>query len=200
MSTFPDGTGDDTVPKSVFAARSPPARGCIAPIQFDGYVTSDCDADNDVVFSHHYTDSPEQGVQDVLRAGTDVDCGGFVGQYIANATKKGFVTMDDVDTVLKRLMKVRMRLSHFDPVGPLQQFSMDDICSDYAIELSNNGPVQSTAMLKNDASTLPLAASTKTVAVIGPNANLSRSDVSYYGPHVPCNANYWTMADAVTKV
>jgi hypothetical protein len=37
---------------------------------FDGYVTSDCDADNDVVFSHHYTDIPEQGVQDVLRAGT----------------------------------------------------------------------------------------------------------------------------------
>ena len=36
---------------------------------FDGYVTSDCDADNDVVFSHHYTDDPLQGVQDVLRAG-----------------------------------------------------------------------------------------------------------------------------------
>ena len=33
-------------------------------------------------------------------------------------------------------------------------------CSDYAIELSNNGPVQSTAMLKNDAKTLPLAAGT----------------------------------------
>ena len=100
---------------------------------------------------------------------------------------------------LAKLFKVRVRLGHFDPVGPLQQFSLDDICSDYAIDLSNNGPVQSTAMLKNDAKTLPLAAGTKTVAVIGPNANLSRSDVSYYGPHVPCNANYWTMADAVTK-
>ena len=49
---------------------------------FDGYVTSDCDADNDVVFSHHYhNDTPAEGVRDVLRAGTDVDCGGFVGKY-----------------------------------------------------------------------------------------------------------------------
>ena len=32
-----------------------------------------------------------------------------------------------------------------------------------------------------------LAVGTKTVAVIGPNANLSKSDVSYYGPHVPCD-------------
>ena len=41
--------------------------------------------------------------------------------------------------------------------------------------------MQSTALLKNDAATLPLAASVGTVAVIGPNANLSRSDTSYYG-------------------
>lgn len=74
---------------------------------------------------------------------------------------------------------------------------MSDVCSQYAIDLSNNGPVQSSALLKNDG-TLPLGAPT-TVAVIGPNANLSKSDVSYYGPHTPCGGNYWTMIDAVTQ-
>ena len=59
--------------------------------------------------------------------------------------------------------------------------------------------MQSTALLKNDAATLPLAASVGTVAVIGPNANLSRSDTSYYGPHEPCGNQYWTIVDAVTK-
>lgn len=39
----------------------------------------------------------------------------------------------------KVLFKVRMRLGHFDPVGPLQQFPLSDVCSDYAIELSQNG-------------------------------------------------------------
>jgi hypothetical protein len=34
---------------------------------FDGYVTSDCDADSDVYYSHHYTATPEESVADVLR-------------------------------------------------------------------------------------------------------------------------------------
>ena len=41
---------------------------------FDGYITSDCDADANVYDPHHYTKSPEETVQKVLRAGTDVDC------------------------------------------------------------------------------------------------------------------------------
>jgi hypothetical protein len=35
--------------------------------QFNGYVTSDCDADSDVFYSHNYTSTPEQAVADVLR-------------------------------------------------------------------------------------------------------------------------------------
>ena len=61
----------------------------------------DCDADNDVVFSHHYTDDPLQGVQDVLRAGTDNDCGGFVGKYAAQALNQSYITMEDIDTRLR---------------------------------------------------------------------------------------------------
>ena len=72
-----------------------------------------------------------------------------------------------------------MRLGHFDPPSPLQEFPMSDVCSDYATSLSYNGPVQSTAMLKNVGNALPLAASTKNVVIIGPNANLSHSDMSY---------------------
>ena len=113
---------------------------------------------------------------------------------------KGLIDEALIDARLFNLFKVRMRLGHFDPVGPLQAFPMTDICSDYALALSENGLVQSTAMLKNADKALPLAASTKTVAVvIGPNANLSKSDVSYYGPRQPCGGNYWTIGDAVAK-
>jgi beta-D-xylosidase 4 len=61
----------------------------------------DCDADNDVVKSHHYTDIPEQGVQDVLRAGTDVDCGRFVGTNAQSALNKSYITETDLDDRLK---------------------------------------------------------------------------------------------------
>lgn len=43
---------------------------------------------------------------------------------------------------MKALFKVRMRLGHFDPKGPLQTFPESDICSNYALDLSINGLVQ----------------------------------------------------------
>ena len=48
---------------------------------FDGYITSDCDADENVFRPHNYTATPEEAVQAVLHAGTDVDCDHFVGQH-----------------------------------------------------------------------------------------------------------------------
>ena len=96
---------------------------------FDGYVTSDCDADNDVYFNHHYTSTPEESVAAILRAGTDVDCGGFIGKYAASALNKSVITTEDIDARLRKLMRVRMRLGHFDPPGALQQIARTEICS-----------------------------------------------------------------------
>ena len=56
--------------------------------EFDGYVTSDCDADSDVFNSHHYTATPEQAVSVILRAGTDVDCGSFMTKWAGSALAK----------------------------------------------------------------------------------------------------------------
>jgi hypothetical protein len=167
---------------------------------FDGYITSDCDADADVFRSHHYTATPEEAVRDVLRAGTDVDCGGFVTANAQSALDKGMITEQDMDDRLKMQFRVRMRLSHFDPLGPLNNIPTSVICSDYALELSQSGVTQSAALLKNMDHRLPLAggaASLLTVAVIGPTALLSKADSSYYGPSNVCGGNFWTLVDAV---
>eukprot|EP00051_Salpingoeca_urceolata_P010634 m.130386 g.130386 ORF g.130386 m.130386 type:complete len:281 (+) comp16786_c0_seq2:1123-1965(+) len=161
---------------------------------FDGYITSDCDADGDVFNSHHYTATPEETVRDVLLAGTDVDCGSFVGKNAASALQKGLITEADMDARLEKLFRVRMRLSHFDPVGPLQKIPIETVCSDYALSLSLDGTAQGCVLLKNDAAALPLKASSiSQVAVIGPNANLSQSIAGYYGPHNPCNNSFPTL-------
>ena len=86
-------------------------------------------------------------------AGIDVDCTRFIGQHAQDAITKGVLSEADIDPHLENLFKVRMRLGHFDPVGHLQQISMDDVCSDYAKALSYNGVVQSAAMFKNADST-----------------------------------------------
>ena len=98
---------------------------------FDGAVVSDCDADDDVYSSHHYTATPELAVQAVLRAGTDVDCGSFVTQHAQSALNQGVITQADIDAVLLRQFKLRIRLGHFDPPGPLQTIGPDQVCDAY---------------------------------------------------------------------
>jgi beta-glucosidase-like glycosyl hydrolase len=168
--------------------------------QFDGYITSDCDADDDVFSQHHFTATPEETVRDVLRAGTDVDCTRFVCNHAQSALDKGLITEADIDERLKMLFKVRMRLSHFDPVGPLQRIPESTICSDYAKQLSFDGTAQSANLIKNDNKMLPLSKTTAgKVSVIGPNSNLSKSDSSYYGPGNPCGGKFWTLVDAIEQ-
>ena len=86
---------------------------------FDGYITSDCDADDDVVNAHHWLNhTAAQGVADVLHAGTDVDCGGFVSHNAQEALDARLITSSDVDARLINLFKVRLRLGHFGRSGP----------------------------------------------------------------------------------
>ena len=93
-----------------------------------------------------------------------------------------------------------MRLSHFDPVGPLQSIPPTTICSPYALALSHDGVTQSASLLKNLDARLPLAAAeVGEVAVIGPTALLSRSDAGYYGPSNVCGGNFFTLVDALAN-
>lgn len=166
---------------------------------FDGYITSDCDADADVYKSHHYTSTPEEAVKAVLNAGTDIDCTSFVPTYAQSALDKGLISVQDIDERLKMLFRVRMRLSHFDPKGPLDYIPASAICSDYAMQLSHDAVQQSASLLKNMEQTLPLQKDrVGTVAIIGPNWNLSKSDAGYYGPSHPCG-HFFTLVDAVSK-
>jgi beta-glucosidase-like glycosyl hydrolase len=167
---------------------------------FDGYVTSDCDADYDVYYNHHYTATPEETVRDVLRAGTDVDCGTFVPQFAPSALQKGLITEEDLNIRLSYLFRMRMRLGHFDPAGPLEQIPDTVVCSQHSKAVAWDGPVQSSALIKNTGNTLPLSAGARlNIAVIGPNSNLSQSIAGYYGPGIVCDNKFWNLVDAIEQ-
>ena len=103
---------------------------CSSGLFGNRYITSDCDADADVIGAHHYLNHTEQqGVADILHAGTDVDCGGNIGQHAQSALDAGTITEADIDERLSMLFRVRFRLGHFDPVGPLQEIAADQICN-----------------------------------------------------------------------
>lgn len=172
-------------------------------------------ADENVFTTHHYLNHSEnQVVADVLRAGTDVDCHqygpNFVATHAAAALGNGTITESDIDARLRMQYKMRLRLGHFDPSGPLDAITENEtLCTEEAIAISMQGAIQSVALFKNlkregqdgaAAAVLPLDPVTVgTVAVIGPLTNYSEQDTGYYGPHDCCGRNYWNVIDAVAQ-
>lgn len=170
-------------------------------------MTADCDAVGDAAM-HTFQPVPELAVAAALKAGTDNDCGKTYSRVIPSALNKSIITEDLLDERLSMLWKVRLRLGHFDPIGPLDEIQpAGTVCSDEAVQTSLEGVIQGAALLKNVGKALPLsAASVGRIALVGPNANYSfgaptRSDPhAYYGPGKLCpQTKYWTAIDALSK-
>ena len=136
----------------------------------------------------------------MLRAGTDNDCGTFVTEHAASALNQSVITLADIEPRLRMMFRVRMRLTHFDPPGPLQTIPISVICSTDAQALARDSVTDAVALLKNDNMTLPLsAADFSTLAIIGPTAMLSRQSNYYAGPRTPCGMRFSTLVDAMKQ-
>jgi len=155
-----------------------------------GYVTSDCSAVYLVYTAHQYARTAEDAVAAVLKAGMDVECGNVLQNYTLSAIEQGKVIESDINRALRNLFSVRMRLGLFD--GDLShqldgKLTMQDVCSEEHQRLALEAARQGIVLLKNSRGYLPLSKTqTKSLAVIGPNANNGLTLLgNYYGP--PCN-------------
>ncbi|KAJ9545887.1 hypothetical protein OSB04_025594 [Centaurea solstitialis] len=151
---------------------------------FKGYIASDCDA---VAIMHDvqgYSKVPEDAVASVLKAGMDVNCGSYLKKYTKSAVEQKKLTEAEIDRALENLFTVRMRLGLFDgnpKTGIYGSLGTDQVCSkehqDLALEAARNGIV----LLKNSAGLLPLSKTeTASIAVIGPNANVTQTLLGNY--------------------
>lgn len=68
----------------------------------DRWVTSDCDAVENIYDPHNYTDDPVQAAADGLLAGTDIDCGTFSSTYLPDALSRGLISSADLKRSLTR--------------------------------------------------------------------------------------------------
>ncbi|KAG8632968.1 hypothetical protein MANES_18G069200v8 [Manihot esculenta] len=157
---------------------------------FQGYIVSDCYAVAQLHDNQGYAKSPEDAVADVLKAGMDVDCGGYVSNHTKSAIKQKKLGESEIDRALGNLFSVRMRLGLFNgnPLKlPYGNIGSDKVCSkehqDLALEAAREGIV----LLKNSVKFLPLKKSkTRSLAVVGHNADEPQTILgSYKG--LPCN-------------
>eukprot|EP00322_Chrysochromulina_rotalis_P005748 CAMPEP_0115828316 /NCGR_PEP_ID=MMETSP0287-20121206/507_1 /TAXON_ID=412157 /ORGANISM="Chrysochromulina rotalis, Strain UIO044" /LENGTH=493 /DNA_ID=CAMNT_0003281521 /DNA_START=1 /DNA_END=1482 /DNA_ORIENTATION=+ len=130
----------------------------------------------------------------------DISCAHFVGPHGMAALEQGLINESLIDLRLANLFRVRMRLQHFDPPGPLQSITPSALCTIQAAEVAREGTRQGSVLIKNTVRTLPLSTSLiRSVAVIGPNAYLSKDVAGYYGSEAVCGGAYPTMVDAIAS-
>jgi len=149
---------------------------------FNGFVTGDCNAVDDILTGHKYAKTSAEAAAFAIKAGTDNDCvvPGF-GQKEAeyqkyiDAVKQGLLTEAHIDTALKRMLRTRFALGLFDPPGKVKAAQTPDSALDSAAhrELALNVARESIVLLKNDG-VLPLVRKRAKIAVVGPLADSNR--------------------------
>ena len=139
---------------------------------FQGYVVSDCGAISDIFRGHHYKPNAAEASAIAVKAGTDLTCGNEY-RALVSAVQQGLIKESEIDRSLERLFVARFKLGMFDPpeLVPFSQipYSVND--SEEHRQLALEAARKSIVLLKNENQALPLAASVRRIAVIGPSAD-----------------------------
>jgi beta-glucosidase len=149
--------------------------------KFKGYVTSDCGAIDDFYRGHKTSADAASASADAVLHGTDIECGSSY-RYLVEAVKKGYLAEQKIDESVIHLLEIRFRLGMFDPPAMVKysripESELDSKAhKDKALQMAR----ESIVLLKNEQHTLPLQKSIKKIAVLGPNADNSKSLLGNY--------------------
>lgn len=140
---------------------------------FAGFVVSDCGAIYDIWKFHKVVETEKEASVMGVKAGTDLTCG---TEYptLVQAVKEGSISEAEIDKSVKRLLTARFRLGQFDPpeMVPYARIPFSQNDTDEHRRLALQTARESIVLLKNANRTLPLKKDLKSIAVIGPNADL----------------------------
>ncbi|KAF8583909.1 glycoside hydrolase family 3 protein [Ramaria rubella] len=138
----------------------------------DRWVTSDCDAVNNILNGHNYTATLPEAAAVALKAGTDIDCGTTYSAQLPAALNQSLITEAELQQALTRQYASLVRLGYFDPAAsqPYRQLDFSNVNTPDAQQLAYQAAVEGIVLLKNDG-TLPLKSQIKNLAIIGPWGN-----------------------------
>jgi beta-glucosidase len=150
---------------------------------FQGYVVSDCGAVADIFGGHKYKANSAEASAAAVKAGTDLTCT-FTNDYrsLPDAVKAGLITEAEIDRSLERLFVARFKLGMFDPPErvPFSKIPYSAVDSAEHRKLALEAARKSIVLLKNEKGALPLGATVRSIAVIGPAADDSEALLGNY--------------------
>ncbi len=140
---------------------------------FDGAVVSDAGAGNALYKEHKRCRDYPEAVAMEIRNGMDCLTDWEIGA--AEAFKRGLIGEAEVDTALRRQLRIKFRLGLFDPPGvaPLSDTPYEVIECEAHRARALDAARRSMVLLRNRENLLPLnREALKSIAVIGPNADI----------------------------
>ena len=140
---------------------------------YQGMVVSDCGAISDFYRKGAHETHPDaaSASADAVVAGTDVECGSSY-KTLSEAVEKGFLTEEDIDVAMRRIIRGWIELGMLDDVDrtPWKDLPYSIVASKEHARQALEVARKSMVLLKND-EVLPLKpGSVKKIAVLGPNA------------------------------
>jgi len=141
---------------------------------FQGFVVSDYGSVGGIIDAHHTAATKEEGARQAIEAGLDVELPGIYlyGDPLLKAVKEGSVAESTIDIAVSRVLAAKFRLGLFEhpDVDPHSAGKING--SDEHRTLARTAAQEAIVLLKNDSNVLPLKKDLKTLAVIGPRADV----------------------------
>jgi beta-glucosidase len=117
-------------------------------------------------------------------------------ERLTTALDRGLITTADIDTAVRRVLAIRLRLGEFDPpeLDPYRSLEPDLVNCPAHRQLAHEAARQAIVLLKHECHVLPLTKATQRIAVIGPLAGTLSED--WYAGTLPYQI---TALDGLTE-
>ncbi len=165
---------------------------------YDGMVVSDWASITETI-NHGSSLNTLEAAYNGLRASIDMDmCGYLYVNHVKELIESGRITIDEIDTMVRRVLKMKADLGLFDDPYKYSNAKSEKLYT-YTkenLEASREVAKRSIVLLKNENELLPLSKSTKRIAVIGPLAADSDSPLGNWRAQSESNSAV-TLLDGI---
>ena len=165
---------------------------------FQGMVLSDLGAIRMLNTNHFTEETPKEAIVAAIKAGVDMQFLDFsheiFQQSIVEAVKEGSLKMDELDRGVRDVLRLKFKLGLFEnpytDTSLVARFHHSEKHQTLALEAGR----ESICLLKNENHLLPFNKDVKSIAVVGPLA-----DVQALGDYSPKDVNAITVLDGIRK-
>ena len=141
---------------------------------FQGIVLSDWGAIANSINDLHAAATPGEAARRALSAGTDVETPKLdvYNGSLAEEVRAGRCELEALDDAVRRVLRLKFRLGLFESRHNDADKALQDADTEEDRKIALQLARLSIVLLKNDRSMLPLKSSIKSIAVVGPNADV----------------------------